>query len=520
MRRLLNAAAGLAAILAAVAIGPASPALGAPAQGRAVQAGAGAGAQARPAAPARRPGTVVSFAWGGGLASQMTAMPILRQYGMRATYFVPTGLVCLHSQQQCRKTSPYLTYGDVHELLAGGNDVGGLSVLHQPLAGLPAAEAAREVCDDRSTLLRWGARPVVFAYPYGTVTPRLEQLVRQCGYTAGMGTGQLRGAGKCLRCAWTENIPPRNPYDVRTPVEVNSVGTQWTASTYERDIRAAQTHGGGWVVFTIHSICARACPLGTTPQTLRQLLQWLQAEQAKGTLAVRTMAQVLGGRVRPAVAGPRPRPLAAPGVADADLTAAAGNTPRCFQQAVYGQASAIFRYQPGGGPGGHAAEEVATVTKGTGDAKIMPTMDLGECSPSVRAGRRYTAGVWYTASRAAQLEFYYRDAGGSWNYWITSPAFPASSSWRHASWTTPAAPPGATGVSFGLTTRSTSTVHTAEYSFGPARSHQVVIFLGSAAAVLLAAGLITRGQLRYKRYIRAEQAAAEQAAKAAAGSAR
>ena len=41
---------------------------------------------------AARPKVVVTFAWGGGLADQMASLPIFRKYGMRATYFVPSGL--------------------------------------------------------------------------------------------------------------------------------------------------------------------------------------------------------------------------------------------------------------------------------------------------------------------------------------------------------------------------------------------------------------------------------------------
>ena len=37
---------------------------------------------------------VVTFAWGGGLADQMPALPMFRRYGMHATYFVPSGLMC------------------------------------------------------------------------------------------------------------------------------------------------------------------------------------------------------------------------------------------------------------------------------------------------------------------------------------------------------------------------------------------------------------------------------------------
>ena len=45
--------------------------------------------------------TVVTFAWGGGWANQMQALPIFREYGMHAVYFIPSGLVCTRSKSQC-----------------------------------------------------------------------------------------------------------------------------------------------------------------------------------------------------------------------------------------------------------------------------------------------------------------------------------------------------------------------------------------------------------------------------------
>jgi hypothetical protein len=40
----------------------------------------------------------------------------------------------------------------------------------------------------------------------------------------------------------------------------------------------------------------------------------------------------------------------------------------------------------------------------------------------------------------------------NWNvpFWVESPTFPASSTWRLASWSTPAVPAGANGMTFGL----------------------------------------------------------------------
>jgi peptidoglycan/xylan/chitin deacetylase (PgdA/CDA1 family) len=470
-------------------------------------------------AAARRPGarTVVTFAWGGSLASQMAAVPILHRYHMLSTYFVASGLVCMQSQAQCRSSSLYLSKANLASLAAQGDEIGGLSVLHEPISTLPAAEAKREICDDRSNLLRWGYQPTDFAYPYATVTARMEQLTRQCGYNSGLGAGQLKGAGLCQACALAETRPPQDPFNLRTPIEVNSAGTTWTAGTYEAIVRDVQAHGGGWIIFLIHGVCAQNCALGVTPGILQTVVSWLHGQAQHGTV-VRTIRQVVGGPVRPAVPGPAPQPIPAPGIVNSKLAAKSSRgVPACFQQAVYGGTVATFRYDQGGGPHGEAAETMRITRLAAGNAKLMPTLDLGLCAPRVRAGHAYATSVWYKSDHPVQLELYYRNSVGAWGYWTTSTTFPATASWKQASWTTPLTPAGATALSFGLTAKSAATITTAQYSLGPAPSHRMIVLAAGVVLLILAGGLIFRGQRRYNRFARAEQAAEEREAAQAAG---
>lgn len=463
----------------------------------------------RPAAvqaTAAGPKTVVTFTWGGSLANQMPAVPIFRQYGMHATFFAASGLLCHLSQAECAKSSPYLTVRDLHEIAASGDEVGGLSVFHAQLTTLPVAEAKREICDDRLNLFRLGLRPTDFAYPFGAVSPALETLVRECGYNAALGTGTLRGAGLCNSCARAETIPPLSPLDVRAPIEVNSVRTTWSARTFESIISAARGHGGGWIVFDIHKMCPANCILGTTAPILRSVLGWLRG-QAGNNVTVEMMRQVIAGPVRRPVAGPAPRPLPAPGVANARLVTAAGHQPACFQQASYGGTAASFSYSPTGGPDGSGTEMIRTTHPGSDTAKLLPDMDLGLCAPTVSSGRAYSVGVWYKASGQTQIEIYRRTSLDSWVYWATSPAFQPSASWRQASWRTPPVPAGTTALSFGLTSKSAGTISTTDYSLTPVKSELGRILLIGLLAVIAAAALIARGHYRYVRYIKAEEAA-------------
>lgn len=445
--------------------------------------------RASPVARTAAPRTVVTFTWGGGLRDQTGALPVFRRYRMPATFYVPSGLVCQPGTTPGCQRSPYLTLAEVRQIAAAGHEIGGLSVLHVPIIGVPTAEAQREICDDRLNLTRWGFRVTDFAYPFARVTPALEGLARRCGYNSALGTGQLRGAGLCPHCAWAETIPPRDPYLLRAPIEVASVGTTWSPATFEKIVTGAQQHGGGWIIFTIHDVCARTCALGVTRPELASVLGWLSRQAAHG-VSVRTVRQVIGGPARPAVAGPAPPRIPPPGVANSRLSAVgAGGIPACFQAGRYGTNHATFRYRRHAGPGRAGAEVISLTQRKSGTAQLLPAMDLGTCAPGVSAGRRYTLGAWYQSSGPVVFNAYYRTPAGTWTFWATSPPMAASQSWTPGKWTPPAVPSGATAVSFGLALRSDGTLATTRYSLAPVRytSTRLIAFGALVAAVLIAA---------------------------------
>jgi peptidoglycan/xylan/chitin deacetylase (PgdA/CDA1 family) len=434
--------------------------------------------------------TVVTFTWGGGLKNQMGALPLFRRYGIHATFYVPSGLVCEPATDPGCAHSPYLTLDDLRQIAAEGNEIGGLSVQHVPLTGLPAAEAQREICNNRATLTRWGFRITDFAYPFAQVNHTLQVLTQRCGYNSGLGAGQLQGAGLCPHCAWAETIPPRDPYLLRAPIEVSSVDTSWSPATFEDIVTSAQSHGGGWVIFTIHDVCAQECPLGVTQHELTSVLAWLSRQAGHG-VSVRTVRQVIGGPVRPAVAGPRPPRIRGPGIANSRLSAVtAKGIPACFQIGRYGTNRAAVRYLRSAGPGGAGAEVISLTQRRSGTAQLMPAPDLGACAPPVSAGRRYTLGAWYKSDQQVVFNAYYRTAAGTWVFWKTSPPMAASQGWAKATWNTPAVPTGASAVSFGLALKSDGTLATTMYSLAPVRySDTLSVPVRHSNAPLIAVGV-------------------------------
>lgn len=498
MERLVHAGvmallSGLVAVFVVIGSPLAAGAGQLPAAGPAARAVAALPAAAAPAGTAgSHQQTVVTFAWGGGNASQMPALPLFRKYRIRGTYYVPSGLVCFpHPGADCSK-SQYLTLPDVRKIAAGGNEIGGLTVSHVQIKGLPTAEATREICNDRVNLTRWGFRVSDFAYPYAVQTPRIESLVRQCGYNSGLSAGETRGARACPGCIYAEAIPPADPMVIRAPVEVNASSRyHWTPATFERIVSRAQRHGGGWIVFLLHDICPAYCRYGVTEAQLRQVLSWVH-RRIGPRLQVKTVRQVIGGQLHRAIEGPAPRLAPGGGVANGSLAdLSRTGYPSCFQPAGYGRNTASFSYQRGGGPHGYPTESLQLTSRRSGDAKLLMKTDLGQCAPPVTAGHTYQLGAYYkSSSPQTQIDVYYRNQIGAWRYWVSSPRLPRASGWRQASWTTPPAPPGATGIAFGLAAGSPGTVTTTAYTFGPAHPGRLHLIVGFLVLLALSAPLL------------------------------
>jgi peptidoglycan/xylan/chitin deacetylase (PgdA/CDA1 family) len=436
--------------------------------------------------------TVVTFAWGGGEASQMDSLPLFRQYGMQATYYVPSGLVCVPSKTTNCAASQYLTLNDLHEIAAGGNEIGGLTVSHTQLDTLPAAEAKREVCNDRVNLTGWGFTVTSFAFPFAVQHSSAEALVKQCGYNSGLGAGQVAGAGICEKCGlYAETIPPRNPMLIRAPVEVNASAVHWTPDTFTSIVRTAQEHGGGWIVFLIHAICPGYCKYGITQPQLQQVLAWMHSHSGPG-LRVETVRQVIGGPVKPAVAGPVPPKIGGAGVRNANLANAGNSQPACFQFSDYGTNSARLTYHPDAAPAGAAAETITMTSAQSGDAKLLEATDLGECSPPIAPGHKYVIAVRYKSSAPTRFDLYYRNQIGVWAYWTSSSLFGTAATWTRASWTTPAAPADATAISFGLAIGQPGQVTTTGYSLAAAPANLGLIITLIVVGLLLAAPFVGR----------------------------
>jgi peptidoglycan/xylan/chitin deacetylase (PgdA/CDA1 family) len=408
--------------------------------------------------------TVVSFTFDDGDVDQMMAARVLHTYGLHGTFYIIAGAV---------GAPTYVTLPDLHTLAAYGDEIGGHTVSHLELPHITAAEARRQVCDGRDTLIRWGFHHVTsFAYPGGVFSPATEAIVRECGFNSARTVDGLHSPG-CPQCTLAETIPPKDPYAVRVPGQVD--GT-WTLTTLEDLVVGLERAGGGWLPLVFHHICgtANCSSLSVRLSLVNAFAKWLAERQSTGTV-VETVGQVIGGPVRPMVKEP-PAPghgvvnaalntLSDSGAVDPTVEAPSNSIPfpLCWMKADYGQNVVTWQRIPGGHDGPWAMRLTMTSHR-SGAAKLIQQFDTGQCSIPVVPGQSYDLGTWYKSTATTQFSVYYRIPEGRWLYWTSSPFYRATSRWTHATWTTPPLPANGSGLSFGLTLDSKGSLITDDYS--------------------------------------------------------
>ena len=243
--------------------------------------------------------TVVSLTFDDGNADQLTAAQIMNNVGLDGTFYITSGVI----------NSPnYLTVANLQGLAANGHEIAGHTVTHPDLVTLPSDEATRQVCNDRVNLTNWGFAVTSFAYPFASSNAATEGIVRNCGYNSARGLGDIKTRFSCAGCPLAESIPPGNAYNTAAPDQVDNT---WTLADLQRSVTQAESVGG-WIQLTFHHIAASSAdPLNVTPTVFQQFAAWLKARPA--TTTVKTVNQVIGGTLKPAVSGPAVPPQPASG---------------------------------------------------------------------------------------------------------------------------------------------------------------------------------------------------------------
>ncbi|KYF82910.1 polysaccharide deacetylase [Sorangium cellulosum] len=228
---------------------------------------------------------VVSLEFDDTLANQLSARSILARHRMHATFFVNSG----------RLDRPgYLTVAQLRALASDGHEIGGHTLDHAQLPGLPAGELRHQICDDRRALLALGFDVSDFAYPNGDHDSASAEQVRACGYESARAVGGIQYP-PCIFCTWSETIPPRDPMATRTPGSLRRVHRLPRIQALVG--RAQQV--GGWIQLTFHHICDACDDYSISEEDFSTLLGWLAEERAAGRVVVLTVRQVIRGETTP-----------------------------------------------------------------------------------------------------------------------------------------------------------------------------------------------------------------------------
>lgn len=413
--------------------------------------------------------TVVTLTFDDANADQIAAAAKINALGMPGTFFLPSGYM---------NRPNYMTAAQAKALQDAGNEIGGHSVTHADLAAVGPDELARQVCSDRVTLAGYGLDIQNFAYPFASSSDAAKAAVAACGYNSARGLGDIRSkvAGS-ETFPFAESLTPGDLYYTGAPDQLDET---WTLADIQSLVTQAQANGGGWVQLTFHHIgtgidpvSGVKDPLTVSTEVFNQFADWLANQESTNTtnpVQVKTVKEVIGGTTKPLVAGPpAPAPqttgnliknpsLETPGLNGSLL-------PRCWQGGGYGTNTRTFtRVSPGHAGTATAAQQLVVSGYATGDGKLLPQLDTGECAPSAIPGHIYHVKAWYKAvGGVTQFDAHYRTAQGAWVYWTSSPWFAASDNWVQAAWDTPAVPPDATAISIGLNLFANGTLTTDDY---------------------------------------------------------
>ena len=368
-------------------------------------------------------------------ANQYGVRQLLADRGMHATFYVNSGFLARPGR---------MTANEVAGLAADGNEIGGHSIDHPDPTKLGLDEARHEICDDRVALLGRGFAVASFAYPYGHWNPVVRQLVIDCGYNSARTIAGIVKGAICTGCPAAEAIPPADAYATRTPDIARATDTP---ASLEALVTQAEDSGGGWVQIVFHQVCAGCSPYGQPESAIAQLLDWLAARAASGTV-VRTVGEVIGGAVKPGVPTPALRPGNLVGNASLENDVDGNGVADCWQRAGYG--TNTFSWTRVAGRTGGTAEQLTVSAVSSGDRKLISALDNGSCAPQAVPGREYRVSGWYTSTAPVRFVLYTRDAIGAWPFWNKSGYLPAAAGWKSAAWVTPPVPGGASALSAGL----------------------------------------------------------------------
>ena len=135
------------------------------------------------------PRRTVAVTFDDSYRDNLDASFVLREYGLPATFFVPTGYVGTERRFEWDRhlpPLPNLSWADVRAMADAGFEIGSHTVNHADLGSVGAEEARAELVESRQELQDRLGRPVRWlAYPFGgrhNLRPEYLPLITEAGY--------------------------------------------------------------------------------------------------------------------------------------------------------------------------------------------------------------------------------------------------------------------------------------------------------------------------------------------------
>jgi len=128
----------------------------------------------------------------GTACTREIAMPILDEFGFKATVYVVSELIDGVNDWMIKEGQPerkMITVSQLRELDEAGMEIGSHTAHHVWMAKIPEAQAAEEASNSKVRLEDLLGKPVNhFAYPYGNNNSVVREIVEKAGYISAVST--------------------------------------------------------------------------------------------------------------------------------------------------------------------------------------------------------------------------------------------------------------------------------------------------------------------------------------------
>jgi peptidoglycan/xylan/chitin deacetylase (PgdA/CDA1 family) len=220
--------------------------------------------------PQDRGRAVVSLTFDDGVRDQLRAAELLRRHGLKATFFVTSGLV--------GTSAGYLDWAELSALQREGHEIGGHTADHIKLTEVALPEATRQVREDRRALRSRGFAARSFAYPFGAWNAKLRQMLAASGYHSARrawGLSERAGDGR-------PQAETRPPGDRFATLAAASFEAETTLDQMQAVVQGAEEIRG-WAQLIFHHVVDEGQRYATSPALLDELLAWLTLRRERGT---------------------------------------------------------------------------------------------------------------------------------------------------------------------------------------------------------------------------------------------